>query len=34
MVRAGNEPVFEFYRSLGYAEETSANFGKRLIPDD
>ena len=32
MVRAGN-PVAEFYNSLGYALETSACYGKRLIPD-
>jgi len=32
-VRKGNEPVQAFYRGLGYEEETSAAFGKRLIPD-
>src|SRR5690554_1401668 len=33
MVRAGN-PVAEFYNNVGYALETSACYGKRLIPDD
>jgi ribosomal protein S18 acetylase RimI-like enzyme len=32
MVRAGN-PVAEFYNNLGYTLETSACYGKRLIPD-
>lgn len=32
MVRAGN-PVAQFYDSLGYSLETSACYGKRLIPD-
>jgi ribosomal protein S18 acetylase RimI-like enzyme len=33
MVRAGN-PVADFYNALGYSLETSACYGKRLIPDD
>jgi len=32
-VRAGNEAVLGFYRSLGYAEDPVASMGKRLIPD-
>ena len=32
-IRGGNEPVAEFYRRLGYAEDGAAGFGKRLIPD-
>jgi ribosomal protein S18 acetylase RimI-like enzyme len=34
LVRAGNEPVMEFYRSLGYAEDQAVSMGKRLIPDE
>jgi ribosomal protein S18 acetylase RimI-like enzyme len=34
LVRAGNEPVMEFYRTLGYAEDQSVSMGKRLIPDE
>jgi ribosomal protein S18 acetylase RimI-like enzyme len=33
LVRAGNEPVMEFYRSLGYAEDKAVSMGKRLIAD-
>nr|WP_295885920.1 GNAT family acetyltransferase [uncultured Devosia sp.] len=33
MVRAGN-PVADFYNGLGYSLETSACYGKRLIPDE
>ncbi|MEP3047842.1 MAG: GNAT family acetyltransferase [Roseibium sp.] len=33
-VRKGNEKVMGFYDSLGYAEETSPAYGKRLIPDN
>ncbi|PRY67401.1 ribosomal protein S18 acetylase RimI-like enzyme [Glaciihabitans tibetensis] len=32
-VRAGNEPVMAFYRSLGYVEDQAVSMGKRLIPD-
>ena len=33
MVRAGNDPVLEFYDALDYVRETSLLTGKRLIPD-
>jgi ribosomal protein S18 acetylase RimI-like enzyme len=33
LVREGNEPVLDFYRSLGYLEDKSVSLGKRLIPD-
>jgi ribosomal protein S18 acetylase RimI-like enzyme len=33
-VRKDNSLVHKFYDGLGYALETSAAFGKRLIPDD
>jgi ribosomal protein S18 acetylase RimI-like enzyme len=33
LVRAGNEPVMEFYRSLGYVEDQAVSMGKRLIAD-
>jgi ribosomal protein S18 acetylase RimI-like enzyme len=32
-IRDGNEPVAEFYRRIGYAEDGATGFGKRLIPD-
>ncbi|MEP4767428.1 MAG: GNAT family acetyltransferase [Roseibium sp.] len=32
--RKGNEKVMGFYDSLGYTEEISPAYGKRLIPDD
>jgi AcrR family transcriptional regulator/GNAT superfamily N-acetyltransferase len=32
-IREDNEPVMEFYRALGYARDSAASFGKRLIPD-
>ncbi|MHA7772885.1 GNAT family acetyltransferase [Roseibium sp. M-1] len=32
-VRRENEVVIRFYQQLGYEQETSAAFGKRLIPD-
>jgi ribosomal protein S18 acetylase RimI-like enzyme len=32
MVRTGN-PVADFYNSLGYSLESTACYGKRLIPD-
>ena len=34
LVRAGNEPVMEFYRSLGYLEDKAVSMGKRLIADE
>jgi len=33
LVRAGNAPVLEFYRRLGYAADEALALGKRLIPD-
>lgn len=33
-VRAGNEQVIAFYESLGYADDHTVSFGKRLIHDD
>jgi ribosomal protein S18 acetylase RimI-like enzyme len=33
-VRAGNERVIEFYRSLGYDLDGAVGMGKRLIPDE
>ncbi|WP_417683785.1 GNAT family acetyltransferase [Roseibium sp.] len=33
MVRQENDKVLSFYERLGYAPETSATLGKRLIPD-
>jgi ribosomal protein S18 acetylase RimI-like enzyme/AcrR family transcriptional regulator len=33
-VRAGNEPVLQFYEALGYTRDAALSFGKRLIPDD
>jgi ribosomal protein S18 acetylase RimI-like enzyme len=32
-VRAGNDAVIGFYRSLGYTEDHAVGMGKRLIPD-
>jgi len=32
-VRAGNERVIGFYRALGYADDNTVSYGKRLIPD-
>ncbi|MFB2599500.1 GNAT family acetyltransferase [Herbiconiux sp. P17] len=32
-IRESNEPVMEFYRSLGYARDGAVSFGKRIIPD-
>ncbi|GAA0781140.1 GNAT family acetyltransferase [Roseibium denhamense] len=32
-VRSDSESVQAFYRTLGYEQETSAAYGKRLIPD-
>jgi ribosomal protein S18 acetylase RimI-like enzyme len=32
-VRAGNDAVIGFYRSLGYEEDGAISMGKRLIPD-
>jgi ribosomal protein S18 acetylase RimI-like enzyme len=32
-VRAGNERVIGFYRSLGYLPDETVSLGKRLIPD-
>ena len=32
-VRAGNERVIEYYRSLGYDLDNAVGMGKRLIPD-
>jgi ribosomal protein S18 acetylase RimI-like enzyme len=32
-IRAGNERVMEFYRSLGYTPDDAVAMGKRLIPD-
>lgn len=33
-VRAGNESAIRFYRDIGYVEDGSISFGKRLIADD
>lgn len=33
MVRSTNAAVIDFYRELGYSEETVVVMGKRLIPD-
>ena len=33
MVRSSNAAVIDFYRELGYSEETVVVMGKRLIPD-
>ena len=33
-VRAGNDEAREFYRSLGYSEDSVTSFGLRLIPDN
>lgn len=33
MVRSSNAAVIDFYRELGYGEETVVVMGKRLIPD-
>ncbi|WP_440708344.1 GNAT family acetyltransferase [Herbiconiux sp. YIM B11900] len=33
-IREGNEPVFAFYRALGYTQDAAVSFGKRLIADD
>lgn len=33
-VRSGNSAAVEFYRSLGYIDDNTVSFGKRLIPDD
>ena len=32
-VRAGNERVIAFYETLGYENDNTVSFGKRLIPD-
>ena len=32
-VRTSNAEALGFYRSLGYAQDDTASFGKRLIPD-
>lgn len=33
-IREGNEPVFAFYRALGYTQDAAVSFGKRLIADE
>ncbi|WP_291048234.1 GNAT family acetyltransferase [Herbiconiux sp.] len=33
-IREGNEPVFAFYRALGYTPDAAVSFGKRLIADE
>ncbi|GAA2239383.1 GNAT family acetyltransferase [Herbiconiux moechotypicola] len=33
-VREGNDAAIGFYRALGYTQDASLSFGKRLIPDD
>lgn len=32
-VRVGNEAAMAFYREIGFVEDHSVSFGKRLIPD-
>ena len=32
-VRASNTKAIEFYRHIGYAQDETVSFGKRLIPD-
>lgn len=32
-VRVGNDAAMAFYRELGFVEDQSVSFGKRLIPD-
>lgn len=33
-VRSGNDSAMQFYREIGYVEDGSISFGKRLIPDE
>jgi len=32
-VRLSNESAIGFYKSIGYAQDEVASFGKRIIPD-